>query len=512
MCVRFLAALACTVICLASAQVPQPATPTRLVSLQECISLALSRNLDLQIEYLNRDVARFQLSGAYGAFVPTFSFEARHDFVSTPGDYDPDKFNPHFPLELNTDSLGPKLSGELPVGLSYEFSALAREDNARTDFRSDPGDARNFSDGIRRTNNYFATTGVSLQQHLLKDFWIDQERQTVLLRRKDVKISAAVLRFQLMKTVLAVELSYDDLLAARERVRVQEKALELRQQLVNETRRRVEVGDLPPLDREQAETQLENTLTALSAAREAWVTQQNVLKNLLTDNFRQWADLELAPEDALVAVPAHLNRAESALRALEGRPDLQAARLAVEKSDAAVKFRLNQLFPNLDLVGGYGSVGVDPDSGSAVNQAFSFGYPNYYYGVVLSFPVTDIAGRANYRSSQTSRRLAELQLRKAEQEVMLQIADFVNRATSRFDQAGSTRKARGYAEAALAAEQKKLQNGFSTSFFVLQLQETLTEARTAEVEALVDYNKALAQLAFAEGSILDRNHVTVEIK
>ena len=90
-----------------------------------------------------------------------------------------------------------------------------------------------------------------------------------------------------MKTVLAVEVSYYDLIAARELIRVQEKALELRQQLVAEIRRRVEVGDLPPLDSEQAESQLQNTLTALSLAREAYVTQQNRLKRLLTDNFRE---------------------------------------------------------------------------------------------------------------------------------------------------------------------------------------------------------------------------------
>jgi hypothetical protein len=44
---------------------------------------------------------------------------------------------------------------------------------------------------------------------------------------------------------------------------------------------------------------------------------------------------------------------------------------------------------------------------------------------------------------------------------------------------------------------------------VLQLQETLTATRTAEVQALADYNKILAQLAFAEGSILEKHHLSV---
>ena len=151
-------------------------------------------------------------------------------------------------------------------------------------------------------------------------------------------------------------------------------------------------------------------------------------------------------------------------------------------------------------------------TGAAISDTLHFRYPEYFYGVVVSSPVTRTAERNYYRASQTAKQLAELQLKKAEQGVFLDIADWVNRVQSRFAQVGSTHRARVYAEAALAAEQKKLQNGLSTTFFVLQLQETLTAARTAEALALADYNKALAQLAFAEGSMLDRHHFTVEVK
>jgi outer membrane protein TolC len=147
-----------------------------------------------------------------------------------------------------------------------------------------------------------------------------------------------------------------------------------------------------------------------------------------------------------------------------------------------------------------------------MSDAIHFRDPQYFYGVVVSFPVTRTAERNYYRASQAAKQLVELQLKKAEQGVFLEIADWVNRVQSRFAQVGSTHQARTYAEAALAAEQKKLQNGLSTSFFVLQLQETLTAARTAEALALADYNKALAYLAFAEGSMLGRHHLAVEAK
>jgi outer membrane protein TolC len=174
-----------------------------------------------------------------------------------------------------------------------------------------------------------------------------------------------------------------------------------------------------------------------------------------------------------------------------------------------VRFRRNQLFPSLDLLGRYGSYNVDEHVSSAISESARFHDPDYSYGVVLSFPLSNVKERNDFRASKANRWISELQLRKAEQEVLLQVADFVNRVNLRFDQIGSTHKARTYAEAALAAEEKKLQNGLSTSFFVLQLQETLTAARTAEVEALADYNRAVAQLAFAEGTTLQRHRLRI---
>ncbi len=510
--VRLLLAL---VVCAPLAALPQTNTPParlRSLSLRECIDLALSRNLDLQIQHLSADIAGYDLSGSYGIYSPVFSIRAERAYVDQPGSYDPKKSGVDFPYRLHDDTLTSGLSGQLPIGLNYDLSTSITKENAKTDFSSSPNTAQPFPGGIRDTNNSYVNAQITLQQHLLRDFWIDAYRQRILIRRKDLKISQETLRFQVMKTLLAVELGYTDLIAAREDVRVQEKALELRQQLVRETKRRVEVGDLPPLDADQAQTQLQNTLTVLASARELLATQQNAFKSLLTDNFNEWLDIDLEPADALVAIPPAVNRSESFAGALKNRPDLIEARLAVEKSAVAVRFRKNQLFPNLDLVGQYGGLGIDPSLGTAFNHAYSFLNPEYFYGVVMSVPLDNLSERNSYRASKAARQIAELQLKKAEQDVLVQVADFVTRVETRFSQISSTHQARVYAEAALAAEQKKLQNGLSTSFFVLQLQETLTAARTAEVQATADYNKMLAQLAFADGTILERHRLGLEVK
>ncbi len=241
--VLLLAALTLTARLPAGAELTNNLFATRPLSLRQCFDLALSRNLDLQIEHLNTEVASDDLFSSYGVYVPTLSFRAEHDFVSQPADFDPKKNGQDFPYEMQNDLIEPGLRGKLPTGLSYGINAYTREDNARTDLTSDPNSSKLFPGGIRATNNYFSEARLDLQQHLLRDFWIDADREQILLRRKNVNISKQALRFQIMKTLLAVELSYDDVVTARESVRVQDKALELRQQLVTETRRRVQVGD-----------------------------------------------------------------------------------------------------------------------------------------------------------------------------------------------------------------------------------------------------------------------------
>ena len=84
----------------------------------------------------------------------------------------------------------------------------------------------NFPGGFRHTNEFTANAGITAQQHLLRDAWIDRDRMLILTRRKDFKISQEAMRFLVMQTVLAVELAYDDVIAALELVRVQEKSLQ----------------------------------------------------------------------------------------------------------------------------------------------------------------------------------------------------------------------------------------------------------------------------------------------
>jgi outer membrane protein TolC len=58
----------------------------------------------------------------------------------------------------------------------------------------------------------------------------------------------------------------------------------------------------------------------------------------------------------------------------------------------------------------------------------------------------------------------------------------------------------------------KLANGKSTGFQVLQIQRDLTSAEASEISALSDYNKELYRLSQAEGDILNKLGIVLDIR
>ena len=74
----------------------------------------------------------------------------------------------------------------------------------------------------------------------------------------------------------------------------------------------------------------------------------------------------------------------------------------------------------------------------------------------------------------------------------------------------TTRITRELAVRRLEAEQKKFDLGTSTIRFVLEEQRNLAQAETDEIEALVNYTKALVAYDRAIGNTLQRNNIEIQ--
>jgi outer membrane protein TolC len=481
------------------------AARTRAISLQEAVDLALQHNLDLQIQRFVPEIARYNLQQAYGGYYDPVAFASgQHSYAQSPGRVDP-QFGILRGAETDTDSFAAGVTGRLPMGLSYSLRATASDTE---------GQAFDAITGIPLPFQTAAANAgiIELRQPLLRNSWIDPARANIQIARNRLKFSEQTLRQQIMLTINSVEVTYYNLIFARENVRVQETALQLAERLLWENRKRVEVGQLAPLDEKQAESQVAARNADLIAAQRGFSLQENALKRLITDHYSEWHAVQLIAAENLVAVPEVFDLQESWRNGLTLRPDLLQARLDVQRGNINLRLDRNQLFPQLDLIGQYGYAGTGLEVSDALGQIRDRTNPYWYYGASVSWPLGNRSARANYRAGQAQKEQLDLFLKSREQDIMVEIDDAIKQAQSSFERVESTRQARLFAEAALEAEQKKLESGKTTSFFVLQFQRDLTAARFEEIRALAEYNIALSQLALRQGITLDRHRIDLIVK
>jgi outer membrane protein len=472
---------------------------TRAMSLDDCIQEALQHNLDLQIERTVPQISLYTLNSTYGGYDPTFSISGQHQYNDTGPDFQNAIHIPGTSYEQNkvTAGLSPTPT---PWGMTYQLDGnVSHTYNYHSPF-------------LTNGDNSGGQIGVALTQPLLKNFWIDQTRLNIRVNKNRLKYSEQSLRAQFITSITAVEDAYYELIYALENVQVQREALALAQTQLDQDRQRVQIGTLAQLDVQQDESQVASSKASLIAAIATLGTDQRALKYLLTDQYSKWLDTDIQPTATLTAPLQIFDLQDSWGKGMTQRPDLIQYRLNVEAQGIQLKYSRNQLFPELDLIGTYGFNGTGEQFHDTFNQFNEGSRPFYSYGAQLSVPLSSVGPRNQYKSAKETLKQYLLQLKQLEQKAMVLIDNDIGVARSDYEKVAASRQARIYAEAALDAEQKKYAVGKSTTFTVLQLQNTLTTDRGAEIRALADYNKALAALAQDEGGTLDRHNINIEMK
>jgi outer membrane protein TolC len=476
------------------------AVAPREMALQDCIQEALQHNLDVQIERYNPQISLYNLRAAYGGYDPLLSISGQHNYNVSPGGLAQNLTNTIPSSTSDENSFKSDIGGVLPSGLKYDFSGNISEQYGQYGSPPTPFDSSGGS------------IGVSLTQPLLRNFWIDNTRLTIHVAKNRLKYSEQGLRQQVITSVTAVENAYYELIYAQDNVKVQQEALKLAQTQLDQDNQRVQIGTLAILSVQQDESQVAQGNANLIAAQFTLADDQNTLKNLLTDEYSRWHDMDIQPTATLEAPLQLFDLQDSWSKGMTERPDLLQTRLNVEQQGIQLKFYRNQLFPELDLIGTYGYNGAGREFSDTFGQFNEGNAPFYSYGAQLSVPLSNIGPRNQYKANKATLQQIVLQLKQLEQSIMVEIDNAVKQAQSNYQSVEATKQARIYAEAALDAEQKTYAVGKATTFEVLTYQNNLTAARSQEIRALANYNESLANLDAQEGDTLERYNINLEAK
>jgi len=369
--------------------------------------------------------------------------------------------------------------------------------------------------------------GFTITQPLLRGFGLALNRRFIRIAKNERKIAGLLLQQQLIATVYGVVRLYTDLVALYEDVKVKEETLASAERLYSDTKAQVDEGTQAPIELTRANAQVYSIRQDLINSRGLLEEQEAIVKNVITRRDSDDPEVltaRLIPTDT-IQVPERDEIApirELLAAAFAHRPDLLQAGIQVDNTQISLEGSRNELLPEIDLVGvaqnsalaGEASpVTPYPNStfiggyGTALEQLATRKYPTYGVGLNVTLPLRNRIAQADVTRDQIQLRQTQIRMEQFRKQAELEVEDALvamRRARSSYEAALQTQALQ---QESLEAEQAKFDVGASTSFFIIQYQSFLAQARSTVVVAKSAYLKARAALERAVGSILADNHV-----
>ena len=298
----------------------------------------------------------------------------------------------------------------------------------------------------------------------------------------------------LQDTLLNLHRSWYAVLLAKEVVTVREESIKLLQQQLEQTLERFEAGTDSRFEVLRAEVALANGKPPLIRARNQY--------RLAIVDLLQVIGLETGEGDQpeiigdLDYVDTNPSFADALSAAKRHRPEYRSLDQAIVAAEAGVRAVQSDKRPNVNLVAGYGI------QKSSFADDFDDTIHGWTVGIQGSWKIWDAQGTEGEVIAARSR-LRQLELTR--QELDLQVGAQVRQALSSVQEArelvDSSRKVVEQAVEFLQLANDRYAVGTAIQLEVYEAELALTEARTNEVQALHDFNLAVAALERSMGTL-----------
>ncbi len=479
------------------------------LSLDDAIRTTMQRNVGISLQRYDYRMAGESLRSSYGIF----------DWFTTA---DLSEQSQKSPTISTFQSSGGKstivdlgLSQLVPTGATYSVGL----NNSR---------ATTIGGGTLVNPAYRSNLALGATQPLLRNFGVDVTRRGINIARNTLGINREAFRGVLMDTAVTVEQSYLDLVYARRFVDVVKDALFLARDQARITQIRIDVGASAPLDILQPQVQIATQEEALIAAVALVRDAEDQLRALMHLDDTDWSR-PIIPTDSVGYTPVNIDTDAAVAQALNLRPELRELQFTTASRRIQYTYARNQVLPRLDLNVNYGAAGlggtsavIDPVTGQptgqfnstgfprALNQVFGNDFPSWTVGFTVGVPVTNIGARAESKRAEYDWAFARTNEEQTRQSIIVQVRKTVRDIDTNAKEIAASRAAREAAEKNLDAERRRYENGMSTNFQVLQIQQQLSDTRVREIQALVGYNKSVSAYHRAVGDLLDVRNIQVD--
>ena len=527
------------------------------MSMNDAIRKALENNNDIEVARDSVRIAEQQLFSLQGVYEPIFSITPQYIHNITPQQSSLGGSGGSGKTTTTIFNWNPSVSKTFEKGGGTYTLSFA---NSRT----------NTSNSFSLINPYYSSNlSLSISQPLLRNRKIDGNRHAIRIQKKVIEQSDSDFRQRTIQIISQVQAAYWNLVFALRNQQNQLDSLNLARQNMRNIEAQIAAGVKAPLDRAQVQTDIATRETNLFLATQNVSVAENSLKQLLLRDptTPEWT-AQVTPSDAPAFDLSPVDLKAALDEAHKNRPELRRLDLQKEINAVDIEYYNNQNLPQVDIQSTIATTGLagndlglpagtqvplisgNPSTSASaflLNQVqdiqkrsgfpiapiptvatagaptsliggygkdlanlFGFSTRNMTIGVTISLPFHNKTAQANLAGARIQKEQLAASYRSQDQAIEMDVRNAAQAVDTAQKRVIASRMARESAEQQLAGEQKLYDVGRSTTFLLLQRQSELTTARTNELQAETDYNKALADLQRATASTLRINNVVVQ--
>ncbi len=506
------------------------------LALRDAIRLALENNKDIEVSRQNVKSAEFDLQVANGVYDPKLSFSNYYERSTTP--------NLSVFSSNQTTTNGSLVSNASFSGFfkKYGTSYSATINNQRVT-------TNNPISILSPQDN--ASFNFTFNQPLLRGRGIDLQRRTIEIAKKNLSLTDTQFRQKSIDIIATTQRAYWDLTFALRNLQVQRDGVRDAKDQLAHNERLVKEGQLAQIDIVAAQTQVANLELAVYDALDTVNRAENVLKALIAKdkNDSIWS-VSVIPTDKVDLDTPNTTLPEALDLAMQNRPELELNETAKEINQIDQKFYKDQAKPQVDLFANYTSSGVggtqnpiftNPLAGSVcsvptstqcqaflaqqsnllqnlggsastVSDIFAQKYPTIRVGVNINFPLKNQTAKAQLGKALVEQDKIQTQREQLEEVIQVDVRNALQSLRTADARLRAASIARENTVKQYESEQRKLDAGQSDIYKVLERQTALMTARSAELRAQTELNKAIADLQRATGNSLKANNVEARLK
>lgn len=459
----------------------QAAEETQIISLAECVALAMRRNTLIKLAYMDRVVQKYSFTTT-----AKYTFRPDIDWQTALSQAETKQTVPDDSSSLNrwiTSAL--QLRQSLPTGgtIGVQWQPWAKD-------ISKYNQAISASDISSRQDSW----RVNFSQPLAKFAGAEVANLVVDQAKYQEDLDVLQLKSTAINTVTSVIKAYRQLLLAKWDIVINKASLERAKTLLETNKILIEMGQMASQDIIQSESDRANKELSLEISRNAFDQARLALLQLL-DLSR---DMMIEPEEQIEIIPFGYTEEQIFSLAKANQPEWLSMMIYRELARMQLVHSRSEQKLDVALSGSFGTANNRGDISVDKSEK------SWELGVEVDIPIYGKTRRelkGNLIKAQVDMDKAEISLQKALGDLAINTKDHVQRARTLEKQIELAENARKLSEKKLEVELIKQKAGKSTNFQIVTYQDEMRSAKINELNAKISYLNSLSDLDKFMGTV-----------